>query len=370
MSAMIPHKVLVVDDDELFLKVCLTVLRRAGFEVDGVGDPLEALTRLGNGRYDAVVSDLCMPALSGVSFLQAVRRVDREVPLVLMSGSPTVESALSAIDLGVRKYLTKPFDIDTLINSIVEAVQGTARGAQAVVRERFERGLAGIAMAFQPIVAFKERRAFAYEALLRTSAADIKGPGDLLGMAEQLGRVHDLGRAVRADVAKVLGAQDPAADIFVNLHPADLQDPQLYEPGAPLTAHARRVVLEITERASVSNEEHLAEQIRSLRALGYRVAVDDLGAGYSGLTTLARVQPEFVKLDGSLVRNINASSVNQLVVTAVNDLARDLGLRVVAECIETAQELETLRGLGIDLLQGYLFAKPLPPFTRVDFSRW
>lgn len=370
MSATSPHKVLVVDDDEHFLKVCLAVLRRAGFEVDGVGDPLEALTRLGDGRYDAVVSDLCMPALSGVSFLQAVRRADASVPLVLMSGSPTVESAISAIDLGVRKYLTKPFDIDVLINSIAEAAQGTTRGAQAAVRERFERGLAGIAMAFQPIVEFSERRAFAYEALLRTSASDVKGPGDLLGMAEQLGRVHELGRAVRANVAAVLNQQDPGADIFVNLHPADLADAELFSPSAPLTAYARRVVLEITERASVSNEEHLSEQIRALRQLGYRVAVDDLGAGYSGLTTLARVQPEFVKLDGSLVRHINTSSVNQLVVTAVSDLSRELGLRVVAECIETAQELETLRALGIELLQGYLFAKPAPPFTRVDFARW
>lgn len=370
MTSTVSHRVLVVDDDEHFLKVCLTVLRRAGFEVDGVGDPLEALTRLGLGRYDAVVSDLCMPALSGVSFLQAVRRVDAVVPLVLMSGSPTVESAISAIDLGVRKYLTKPFDIDVLINGITEAVQGTAQGAQAVMRERFERGLAGIAMAFQPIVQFNERRAFAYEALLRTSAADIKGPGELLGMAEDLGRVHDLGRAVRANVARVLNEQDPGADIFVNLHPADLADEELYAPGAPLTAHARRVVLEITERASVSNEEKLSEQIRSLRELGYRVAVDDLGAGYSGLTTLARVQPEFVKLDGSLVRNINNSSVHRLVVTAVSDLARELGLQVVAECIETQQELDTLRALGIELLQGYLFAKPAPPFTRVDFARW
>ena len=76
------------------------------------------------------------------------------------------------------------------------------------------------------------------------------------------------------------------------------------------------------------------------------------------------------ELDGSLVRNINASSVHQVVVTAVNDLARDLGLRVVAECIETPQELETLRALGIELLQGYLFAKPAPPFITVDFTRF
>ncbi len=370
MNARVPQKVLVVDDDDTFLKVCLAVLRHAGFEVEGVGDPLEALTRLKSVHYDAVVSDLCMPALSGISLLQAVRRVNAEVPLVLMSGSPTVESAITAIDLGVRKYLTKPFDVDALINSVTDAVKGTAQHAQIEQTERFERGLAGLHMAFQPIVEHSRKRVFAYEALLRTSAEGVKGPAELLGLAEQLGRVHELGRAVRASVAATLNQKDPEAEVFVNLHPADLGDPELYEPGSPLTAHAHRVVLEITERASVSSEEKLVDQIRALRDLGYRVAVDDLGAGYSGLTTLARVQPEYVKIDGSLVRGIDKSSVHRLVVTAVIDLSRELGLRVVAECIETVPELETLRALGIDLLQGYLFAKPLPPFTRVDASRW
>lgn len=364
------RRVLVVDDDANFLKVCLTVLRRVGMEVDGVSDPHEALRRMQHSRYDVVVSDMCMPELSGTSMLQSARRIDPGLPMVLMTGAPTVESAMEAIDLGVSKYLRKPFDIDVFVNTVTTAAsRRTTSGEHAMLSPKLDHALAGLWMAFQPIVEFSKKSVYSYEALMRTNAVDVKGPGEILSLAEKTGRVHELGRKVREQVAAMLEHFTPDADIFVNLHPADLDDAELYDAASPLSRHARRVVLEITERASITSEEKLTERVMALRGMGYRIAVDDLGAGYSGLTTLARVQPEFVKLDGALVRNIDSSSVNQLIITAVNDLSRDLGIRVVAECIETPRELATLRALGIDLLQGYLFAKPGPGFAAVDFSK-
>ena len=195
----------------------------------------------------------------------------------------------------------------------------------------------------------------------------MKGPGDVLDLAEKTGRLFDLGRAIRKSVALELPGLVLGVDVFVNLHPADLEDPELYEPGSPLAAFARRVVLEITERASVTHDDDLPKHIDRLRALGYRVAVDDLGAGYAGLTSLSRIQPEFVKLDGSLVRDIHTSGVNQLIVAAVINLSERMGLKVIAECIENREELATLIDLGVDLMQGYFFAKPARPFVVVDF---
>ncbi len=321
MSAMLPRRVLVVDDDLDFLKACVAVLRRSSFEVDGATDVTTAISHLRTTHYDVVVSDLRMPGLTGISLLRAVREVNSEVPLVLMSGSPSIDSALEAINLGVRRYLTKPFDIDVFIDVVTRAAAPAPAALHASLTERFERALSGIAMVFQPIVTVSARKAFAYEALLRTQATDVVGPGALLNLAEQLGRVHDVGRTVRRQVAGVLDGYRGDAQMFVNLHAADLLDRELYDPAAPLTAHASRVVLEITERASAT-QESLAEQMSELRALGFRMAVDDLGAGYSGLTTLSRVQPEFVKLDGSLVRGIDGSTVNQRIVTAVSGTLR------------------------------------------------
>ncbi len=361
-------RVLVVDDDANFLRLCGRLLGDAGLLVECCGSPMEALARIQGHRYDAIVSDVCMPDLSGLALLKAARAFDATVPFVLMTGAPSVESAVSAIDLGVHRYLPKPFDLDVFVQTVSEAVARRAGSADLPsLNRRLDRALEGLWMAYQPIVEFSKRRPLAYEALLRTTAPEVKGPPDVLELAEKTGRLFDLGKAVRRAVAAELPLLAAGIDVFVNLHPADLEDPELYAPGSPLTAFASRVVLEITERASVAHDQDLPLHVERLRRLGYRVAVDDLGAGYSGLTTLARIQPEFVKLDGSLVRDIDTSGVNQLIVAAVRDLSKQMGLRVIAEAIETAAELATLRMLGVDLMQGYFFARPAKAFVRVDF---
>lgn len=361
-------RVLVVDDDELFLRVCSVLLKRAGLTIETCLSPTDALRLIQTQRYDTIVSDFCMPDLSGLALLQAARKFDPTVPFVLMTGAPSIESAISAIDFGVHKYLPKPFDVDVFTATVTEAVKRRVGSEDlASLNRRLDRALEGLWMAYQPIVELSKQRPLAYEALLRTSAPEVKGPGDVLALAEKTGRLFDLGRAIRAAVASELPTLDGRVDAFVNLHPADLEDPELYQPGSPLTAFARRVVLEITERASVAHDEDLTTHIDALRALGYRVAVDDLGAGYAGLTTLARILPEFVKLDGALVRDIDSSGVNQMIVSAVLALSARMGLRVIAEAIETPQELAMLRELGVDLMQGYLFARPARPFVQVDF---
>lgn len=363
-------RVLVVDDDELFLRVCGSLLRRAGLTVDSVASPSEALALIGQKRFDAIISDFVMPDFSGLSLLKAAREVDQSVPFVLMTGAPTIESAITAIDLGVHKYLPKPFDVDVFVQTIADAVKRRVTSTDtSSLNRRLDRAIEGLWMAYQPIVDVSEQRILSYEALLRTTAPEIKNPGEVLELAEQTGRLVDLGRAIRNAVARELPKLDASIDVFVNLHPADLEDTQLYELAAPLTEFSKRVVLEITERASVTHDADLKQHVEALRALGYRVAIDDLGAGYSGLTSVALIQPEFVKLDGSLVRDIDRSTVNQIVVSAVLDLAGKIGQRVIAEAIETPEELAALRALGVDLMQGYYFAKPAKPFAPVDFSK-
>ncbi len=113
------------------------------------------------------------------------------------------------------------------------------------------------------------------------------------------------------------------------------------------------MVLEITERANVSNLINLSDSIVSLPRMGFRLAVDDLGAGYAGLTTVAQVHPKFVKLDASLIRNLDRSASQQVVVSAVLDLALQLNSQVIAEAIETENKRNLLRTLGIDCMQGY-----------------
>ena len=150
--------------------------------------------------------------------------------------------------------------------------------------------------------------------------------------------------------------------VFVNVHTAALHDERLFAPDAALSQFASRVVLEITERAALDQVQDLMPRVAQLRDMGYRIAVDDLGAGYAGLTSFAQLEPEVVKVDMSLVRGIDASPTKQKLLGSIIGLCRDLDIQMIAEGIETEPERDTLVRLGGDLCQGYLFARPDRPF--------
>jgi EAL domain-containing protein (putative c-di-GMP-specific phosphodiesterase class I) len=219
-------------------------------------------------------------------------------------------------------------------------------------------------LAYQPIVKYADRSTFGYEALLRSDNAALNNPEAILHAAERLGVLNKLGRAVRGRAADSLKVVPDDVTLFVNLHPQDLMDIQLLDSRVGLSLAASRVVLEITERCGLSKIEELPTKVRELRRMGFRIAVDDLGAGYSGLANVALLEPEFIKLDMALVRDIDQSNVKQKLVTSLVTLSQAMGHTIIAEGIETQAECDTLVGLGCDMLQGYYFAKPgrgLPP---------
>lgn len=337
-------------------------------EVHGVQSPRLALNALDSSSFDAVVSDVRMPGGDGVALLAAMRRNGAALPFVLMSGEPSVESALTAIELGAFRYLRKPFDID----QFVQVVEAAARRGQSLhdrpLHEQLTKALECLKMAYQPIVRVGARQHIASEALMRCDVPGCNNPGLLLELAERLSRLHELGHTVRTLAARDLSRLPPNVDAFVNLHPSDLEDSALFDPEAPLSRVAKRVVLEITERSSLEHTKDLTERVQRLRALGFRIAVDDLGAGYAGLTLVARLQPDVVKLDASLVRDIDSSPTKQHIVTSMVDLAKQLQSMVIAEAIETPAERDTLISLGIDLMQGYLFGRPALEPTAPSFG--
>ena len=126
---------------------------------------------------------------------------------------------------------------------------------------------------------------------------------------------------------------------------------------------AHQVTLELTERTSLHGAADLRARLDALRSMGFRLAVDDLGAGYAGLSSLAIVAPEVVKIDMSLVRDVDKSASKQEVIRSMTRLASDLGMELIVEGVETAGERDVLASLGCDLMQGYFFARPGPGFV-------
>lgn len=375
-------RVLVVDDEPAVSAPIERMLSSAGYEVVVARSGDKAIEMITGTPFDVILSDIHMPGFDGVQLLRMIRLRDLEVPVVLMTGQPELSTATQAIALGALQYLTKPVPPATLLATVERAVGlsdiarlrreafQTVHGPGGSVAEQRElgvsldRALSSSWMAFQPIIRSEDNAGFAFEALLRSSEPTLPNPLAIIEAAERLGRLADVGRSVRRAVAAAIPDAPTDALLFVNLHPCDLMDDELYSPSAPLSASASRVVLEITERAALHDMNDVRDRVSALRRLGYRIAVDDLGAGYSGLSAFAALEPEFVKLDMSLVRDIDAQPVKQKLVDALIAVCRDLKILAVSEGVETEAERRVLVELGCPLLQGYLFAKPARGFAQ------
>jgi EAL domain-containing protein (putative c-di-GMP-specific phosphodiesterase class I) len=382
------RSVLLVDDDMLFSQTLRRVLKASGFDVSLASDGQQAVDALMSRSFDAIVSDINMPDMSGISLLRAIRSHDLDVPVILMTGNPTVETAMEAISLGAMQYLAKPMNNRDLVAAVERAsvlhqltkvkrealellgANATEASDRAGLHGSLDRALETMWMAVQPIVGSDTRGIFGYEALMRSPEPTLPHPGAILGAAERLDRLPELGRTVRALSAAAFETSPPDVLFFVNLHTFDLLDPELYSSNAPLTKFASRVVLEVTERAALDAVKDITARVSSLRSMGFRLALDDIGAGYAGLSSFVALEPEFVKLDMSLVRDVHRSAIRQRLIGSLTSLCKELGMQVVAEGIETREELETVRALRCDLFQGYLFARPGRPFPPIhDFIR-
>lgn len=375
--------VLLVDDDPQVLRAYGRILRSAGFDVVPAADGRAAREALEARGFDVVMSDITLPGADGIEVLCAARARDPDLPVVLMTAGGDLQSAVRAVELGALRYLLKPVEAAMLVETAANAVRlrqiasvkrrafelyGSAAGREPERAARFDNALATLHMAYQPIVRWSTREVFAYEALVRNDEPTLCRPDALFSAAEALGRLFDLGRTIRRSVAATIEATG-APCTFVNLHPCDLEDEELFSPASPLARVASRVVLEVTERASLDAVRDVRTRLAALRNLGFRLAVDDLGAGYAGLTAFAQLQPEVVKLDMSLVRGVDAEPTKRKLVESMARLCRELGMLVVAEGVETRSERDALVAAGCDLLQGYYFARPGSAFPAVDFER-
>lgn len=376
--------VLVVDDEEQLRKLVERALSKAGLRVQTASDGQQALSLLREGkRFDTIVSDLVMPGMDGMELLREVRELDLDVPIVFLTGRPSLETAMAAMDQGGYRYLSKPVELPKLIEVVRDAA---AHHRLALLRRkalevcvaggwlienledletRFERALDKLWVAYQPIVDWPERRILGYEALARSADEDLSTPGKLLDAAERLGRVQEFGQRMRQAIARTAQEAPPDCLVFANLHALDLTNDELYSPQAPLSLMAERVVLEVTERTALHRIDHLHERIGRLKALGFRLAVDDLGSSHAGLSSFKQLEPDLVKLDLTLVRDVDASVAKASLIKSMLALCtQELGLRVICEGVETVAERDALRELGADLMQGYLFGMPSRGFRR------
>jgi len=217
-----------------------------------------------------------------------------------------------------------------------------------------------ISMAFQPICDLQNRRVFAHEALVRGPQGEPAGSllqqvdADNLYAFDQACRVKAVEWGARLNLPGLLSINFMPNAVYQ----AETCIRATLEAAARFGFPLERIIFEVTEQEQVLDIEHLLQILYAYRKQGFKTAIDDFGSGYAGLNLLADFQPDLLKLDMELIRGIDQDSVRQVLVDGTLQMCRRLGVEVIAEGVETREELAVLKDMGIQLFQGYLLARP------------
>ena len=230
-------------------------------------------------------------------------------------------------------------------------------------------------MAFQPIVNTTTQVIFAYEALVR--GLNQETASQIFENINDTNR-YRFDQSCRTKAIKLAADLGMQSYLSINFLPNAVYQPELcirttLDAAETFGFPIEKIIFEITEGEKIENKTHVREIVEYYKAKGFKTAIDDFGAGYAGLNLLAEIQTDIIKLDMALIRHIDHDRIRQAIVKGIIQVCQELSITIIAEGIETQDELRTLQNFGIELFQGYYFAKPefqcLPKISQDVFSR-
>lgn len=376
-------RVLILDDESMVVDMLAACLRRPGIHLTTCLEIEAAMALLSAFRFDVVVTDLSVSQLGGLEGMRLIRFVTTNFPdtgVYVLSGyvDENVRSLCSL--LGVTAVLEKPEGLSQLRSLLLERRDAAEPPGSAPVPEEgnevqqvelLEEFLATnpIRAVLQPIVTILDGSApfevFGVEGLARGPANSVLGsPAFLLAYAARKELLFEADMiCIRASLAEVIELGTPVTT-FLNVQPRSLTNPEFTSRicdevhGAGLDE--RTIVLELTEQQTIVNPRAFASTLQKLRERGFRIALDDFGEGSSNLNLFQDLHPDFLKISGTFCRGLNQDPFKRIIVQSTAEMSRRAGTMTIMEAVETADDAEALRPLGIDYAQGYFFLKPLP----------
>jgi EAL domain-containing protein (putative c-di-GMP-specific phosphodiesterase class I)/GGDEF domain-containing protein len=287
-------------------------------------------------------------------------------------------AALCGIYVGAATVFRNPkIRTERLLYRGIREASQAARGAEEWERTRKVADLkstirdGAVFIEYHPIIVTATEEVYGFEALARGVRRELRSPEVLFEVAEEANMVWELSRLLRRRaVAGIMDELKEGQYLFLNVDPHDFDDPTFrnLDPAELGIPDPSRVVLEITERTAIKDYPRFQEYLKAFRARGFRFAVDDAGSGYAGLGSIANLAPDYIKLDISLISNIDSNFLKQNLVETMVAFANNHGTQVIAEGVERQEEFETVRQIGVHFTQGFLFHRPryagLPADTR------
>ena len=375
-----PRAHLLIVDDEAAIRNVLHDFLSQTYDCEAVDSAEKALARLAEERFDLIVSDITMERMSGLEMVPHIRDLAPKTIIVMISGQQTIEYAIDAMRAGVFDYIVKPFDLRK-VDAVVRRALGHHRllhgkprygNALGEVVNNLRRAIDNeeFVVHYQPQVDIASREILGAEALVRWQHPQLGllAPTDFVPLAEETGLIAAIGEWVlRTACAQIRTWHDEGLaplSLAVNVSPRQFQDEGFAQTVMKILTDTgfdpRYLELELTETSIMHDAEFAVKILNRLRQLGVRIAIDDFGTGYSSLGYLKRLPIDRVKFDQSFIRGAAIDPDDAALVMAIMTLAHNLQLRVIAEGIESEEQVTFLRLLRCHEGQGYLFSRPVP----------
>ena len=374
-------RVLILDDESIVVDTLAAYLRLPGLALTTCREIEAAEALLRCFRFDVVITDLSVSQLGGLDGMRLVRFVTANFPdtaVYVLSGyvDQAVRDLCSVI--GVTAVLEKSEGLSRLRRYLLERraallAPGIAPEEESEVQqvELLEDFMAvnPIRAVLQPVVKLREGaprfEVFGVESLARGPARSVLGsPAVFLAYAAQKELLFEADMiCVRAALAEVIHLGTSMIS-FLNVQPRSLTNPEfavrLCDEVRAVGLAEKNIVLELTEQQTIVNPRAFASTLQQLRERGFQIALDDFGEGSSNLNLFQDLHPDFLKISGTFCRGLAHDPFKQIIVQSTAEMAARAGTATVMEAVETAEDAEVLRLLGIDYAQGYFFLRPLP----------
>jgi EAL domain-containing protein (putative c-di-GMP-specific phosphodiesterase class I)/DNA-binding NarL/FixJ family response regulator len=379
-----PIRVLIAEEDATAREALVSLVRsEPSLELaDAVPDAAQAILSSMREKPAVAVLDVRIPG-GGATAARGIKRCSPATRVLVLSAQGDRQTVLEMLEAGADGYLVKGSPIGTILTSIERAANGQGSLSVEVTGGVIEE-LAGLLHArrrnedrsrrrekrvrhaldddvvhavFQPICTLAGSTVGA-EALARFRGPPARGPARWFAEADEVGLLHELELAAVRAALDSLPALPDHVFLSVNVSPATLSTPEFR--GLIAGSDGARVVVEITEHARITDYDGLRSALDAVRELGVRVAIDDAGAGFASLRHILRLEPEFIKLDRTLIDGIESDRSLQALAAGLISFAERIDATIVAEGIERPAEVEKLAELGVRYGQGYFFARPAP----------
>ena len=380
-----PVSVLIAEDD-CFVRETLAGLIDSAPRLTLAGiaaDADAAISLAATTQPDVAIVDVRMPGGGGARATRELKRCSPETKVIALSASEDKATVLQMLEAGVVAYLVKGGTSESILQTIEQAAQGQSHLSVEVTgdviqelvqqlgrdrrrQERVKTGRARIEHAIrdaaalqivgQPIRSLDSLDTVGVEALARFRGPPRRGPERWFMEASEVGLRTELELAAATRALARLGQLPADVYLAINFSPKTVTEAAFRHVLA--TTPPGRVVIEITEHAPIEDYEELNASITSIRELGVRLAIDDAGAGFASLRHILRLEPEFIKLDTTLVRGVEHDRSQQALAAGLISFSQRIGATIIAEGIESAAALTALRHLGVRYGQGYFLGRP------------